>query len=65
MSPADDVARLVHDLRSPLVVIEGFAALLAAHEELSDERRREYASRVAAAAAEVRALVDGAASSTR
>jgi signal transduction histidine kinase len=60
MAPADEAARLAHDLRSPLVVVEGFAALLAGDEELSDEQRRDYAARIVAAAAELRALVDAA-----
>ena len=49
------VAALVHDLRGPLAVVEGFATLLARDEgALSPEQRGDYARRVAAGAAELR-----------
>jgi signal transduction histidine kinase len=60
----DDAGRrgLVHDLRSPLAIVDGFSALLERDDgALSDEQRREYAGRIRAAAAEMRALLDGAA----
>jgi signal transduction histidine kinase len=50
--------RLRHDLRSPLTIVSGFAEVLAADRAISDEDRREYASRIHAAAAEIRELVD-------
>lgn len=58
MSPPD---KLAHDLRSPLAVVTGFAELLASDRELSLAERREFAERIAAAAAEIGRLVDGAA----
>ena len=63
--PGDAAApRLVHDLRSPLAIIDGFAALLARDDgELSAEQRADYAARIRAAAAEMRALIDRAAAS--
>ena len=52
---------LVHDLRSPLMVIDGFASLLASDDgSLTDEQRADYAARIRAAAAEMRALIDRA-----
>ncbi len=50
---------LVHDLRTPLTVVAGFAELLEARgEELSVEERREYTRRVADGARELRAILD-------
>ena len=56
----DVVRRLRHDLRSPLLVIGGFAQLLAGDRELSLEDRRLYAERIQAAAEELRGLLDDA-----
>ena len=50
--------RLRHDLRTPLTIVSGFAEVLAAEREISDTDRREYASRIHAAALEIRELVD-------
>ena len=58
---ADRLSTLRHDLRSPLVLIDGFAQLLASGRELDDDLRRQCAERIRAAAAELRALVDAAA----
>ena len=54
----DVVRRLRHDLRSPLLVIGGFAQLMAGDRELSLEDRRLYAERIQAAADELRSLLD-------
>ena len=57
-----DARELVHDLRSPLMVIDGFAALLERDTgALTDEQRADYAARIRAAAAEMRTLLDRAA----
>ncbi len=57
------LARLVHDLRSPLMVVEAFATTLAGDEgRLTAEQRADYARRIAAAAQEIRAEIDQAAS---
>ena len=50
--------RLRHDLRTPLTIVSGFAEVLAAEREISDADRREYASRIQVAAAEIGELVD-------
>ena len=50
--------RLRHDLRTPLTIVAGFAEVLAAERPLSDADRREYASRIQAAAVEIGELVD-------
>jgi signal transduction histidine kinase len=58
----DAVRELVHELRSPLAIVDGFAGLLARDgETLPPEKRIEYAQRIADAAAEMRALLDAAA----
>ena len=58
---ADRLAKLVHDLRSPLTVAEGFAQLLARDEgSLTPEQRADFAGRVAAAMADMRELLDAA-----
>ena len=55
----DPVRRLIHDLRSPLAIIDGFAGLLA-RPDLSEEKRLDYAARIAEAASEMRSLLDSA-----
>jgi signal transduction histidine kinase len=50
--------RLRHDLRTPLTIVTGFAEVLAADRVISDADRREYASRIQAAAVEIGQLVD-------
>ena len=50
--------RLRHDLRTPLTIVTGFAEVLAADRPISDEDRREYASRIHAAGVEIGELVD-------
>jgi signal transduction histidine kinase len=50
---------LVHDLRAPLTIVEGFSDLLVRRgAELGDSDRDEYAGRIAAAAREMRELID-------
>ena len=59
---ADALRSLVHDLRTPLTIVEGFSDLLVRRgAELAPEQRDEYAQRIAEAARELRALVDQAA----
>lgn len=53
------LVRLVHDLRTPLTVITGFCELLERQaDRLTDEQREEYLRRVAAAAREMREILD-------
>jgi signal transduction histidine kinase len=52
--------RLRHDLRTPLTVVIGFAELLASDRQLTDEQRRDYATRVLNAGVEMRELIDTA-----
>ena len=49
-----------HDLRSPLVVIDGFAQLLAMERPVSQEDRRDYAERILRASAELESLMTAA-----
>jgi signal transduction histidine kinase len=59
--PDARLAKLVHDLRSPLTVAEGFAQLLARDDgRLTPEQRADFAGRVASAMADMRALLDAA-----
>jgi signal transduction histidine kinase len=55
---ADRRRRLRHDLRTPLTIVSGFAEVLAAERPITDADRREYASRIQAAAIEIGELVD-------
>jgi signal transduction histidine kinase len=56
---ADTVGRLVHALRTPLTIVEGFADALAARgEEMRPEERAEYVERIGEAAREMRDLLD-------
>jgi signal transduction histidine kinase len=57
--PADDERRRMrHDLRSPLTIVTGFAELLASDKPITDANRRDYATRIRAAAEELRTLLD-------
>jgi signal transduction histidine kinase len=50
---------LVHDLRTPLTIVQGFADLLSRRAaSLSDEQRQEYVDRIAAAAGEMKSILD-------
>jgi signal transduction histidine kinase len=50
---------LVHDLRTPLTIVQGFADLLArGSDDLTDEQRTEYVQRIAAAAGEMKQILD-------
>jgi K+-sensing histidine kinase KdpD len=57
---ADERLRaLVHALRTPLTIVEGFADALARRgEAMSDEERAEYVERIGDAAREMRELLD-------
>ena len=55
---AEALRRVRHDLRSPLVVIGGFAQLLASDRPLTDEQRRDYAQRIQNAARDMERLLD-------
>jgi K+-sensing histidine kinase KdpD len=51
---------LVHALRTPLTIVEGFADALARRgEQMSVEERAEYVERIGDAAREMRDLLDG------
>ena len=58
MSDDEQRRRLRHDLRTPLTIVSGFAEVLAGDRAISDDDRREYASRIHAAALEIGELVD-------
>jgi len=59
VTPDDERRRqLRHDLRTPLTIVSGFAEVLAADRQISDADRREYATRIHAAALEIGQLVD-------
>ena len=50
--------RLRHDLRTPLTIVAGFAEVLAADRPISDQDRRDFATRIQDAAGEIRSLID-------
>jgi signal transduction histidine kinase len=67
MTPEDDwpddpherLARLVHDLRTPLTIVQGFAELLdRGGDKLDDSRRSEYLGRISQAGREMRDILD-------
>jgi K+-sensing histidine kinase KdpD len=60
VSPPDDELRtLVHDLRTPLTLVEGFSDLLVRRaDDLPASERDEYVRRIADAAREMRELLD-------
>ena len=59
--PDADLRELVHDLRSPLAIIDGFSALLERDDgSLDPEKRADFARRIRAAAADMRELLDRA-----
>jgi len=55
----EGLVSLVHDLRTPLTIVQGFADLLSRRgASLTDEQREEYVTRIAAAANEMKAILD-------
>jgi signal transduction histidine kinase len=65
VAESDSAVRLQHDLRTPLSVVIGFAELLASDRELTDDQRRDYATRVLNAGVEIRDLIDAAYAASR
>jgi signal transduction histidine kinase len=57
--PSERLARLVHDLRTPLTIVQGFAELLdRGAVTLDEERRSEYLGRIAQAGREMKDILD-------
>ena len=55
----DDLSRLVHDLRTPLAIVSGFAELLERRSDtLSPEQQAEYLTRIRESAARMGELLD-------
>src|SRR5262249_17669732 len=60
VSPADYLAMVGHDLRTPLTVIKGYAGIMRNPAlSLDEERRAAYARRIADAADPLACLIDG------
>ena len=56
----EELRKLVHDLRTPLTVVEGFARMLERGEgRLSAEDREEFLSRIIEAARQMSEILDG------
>jgi signal transduction histidine kinase len=56
----DELRKLVHDLRTPLTVVEGFARMLERGEgRLSAEDRAEFLGRILEAARQMSEILDG------
>jgi K+-sensing histidine kinase KdpD len=56
----DELRKLVHDLRTPLTVVEGFARMLERGEgRLSQEDRAEFLARIIEAARQMSDILDG------
>jgi K+-sensing histidine kinase KdpD len=56
----DQLGGLVHALRTPLTIVEGFAdALVRRGDDMAPEERAEYLERIHEAACEMRELLDG------
>jgi two-component system, OmpR family, sensor kinase len=61
MSADDELARLVHDLRTPLAIVVGFAELLEQRGgQLSPAERDDYLARIRESATRMSELLDAA-----
>jgi K+-sensing histidine kinase KdpD len=61
VSADEELLTLVHDLRTPLTLVEGFSDLLVRRaDDLPATERDEYVRRIADAAREMRELLDRA-----
>jgi signal transduction histidine kinase len=57
--PAERITQLVHDLRTPLTIVQGFAELLQRGGVGLDEARRdEYLARIVQASREMKGILD-------
>jgi signal transduction histidine kinase len=61
MSDEDQLGRLIHDIRTPLTVIDGFAQLLERDDGgFTEAEQAEYLGRIREGARDIRALLDAA-----
>ena len=59
MTEDERLVSLVHDLRTPLTIVQGFADLLTRRAAtLSEDERDEYIARILAAANDMKAILD-------
>lgn len=56
----EELRTLRHDVRSPLMVISGFARMLGGDRDLSDHERKEFSLRIEQAADDLRQKLDDA-----
>jgi signal transduction histidine kinase len=60
VSDQDELGRLIHDIRTPLTVVDGFAQLLERDVASSPEDRADYLRRIREGAHDIRRLLDEA-----
>jgi signal transduction histidine kinase len=56
--PGERLARVVHDVRTPLTIIGGFADMLVRRPDMDEEQRNDFIARIADAARDMRAILD-------
>ena len=56
----EELRTLRHDVRSPLMVINGFARMLGGDRDLSQDERKEFAMRIEQASDDLRQKLDDA-----
>jgi signal transduction histidine kinase len=60
MSEDDPLGRLIHDIRTPLTVVDGFAQLLERDTTSTPGDRADYLDRIREGARDIRRLLDEA-----
>lgn len=56
--PGERLVRIVHDVRTPLTIIGGFADMLVKRPDMDAAQREDFIARIAEAARDMRAILD-------